>query len=549
MSNTQFDSMGLSPEILHGLNDLGFESPTPIQSQAIPFILSGENDLIGLAQTGTGKTAAFGLPILSKIDPSQKNVQAIVLCPTRELCMQITKDIGAFSKYLPHIKAAAIYGGSSMYLQVRKLQEGAQIVVGTPGRVKDLISRGKLKINEIKWLILDEADDMLDKGFKEDLDEILETTPEEKQTLLFSATMSPWISKVAQKQMKNPREIRVAAQNQGADTVEHKFVTVHARDRYAALRRLLDVNPDVYGIVFCRTRRETKDIAAKLIADNYSAQAIHGDISQDERSEAMARFRDKHIQILVATDVAARGIDVNDLTHVINFDLPDSPELYVHRSGRTGRAGKTGVSLTVINMKERGKLRRIESLMRQKFEEIHVPTGKEICEAQLMNLVHTVKTTEVDLEKLAPYLPAIYEELSGLSVEELVQHFVSVEFNRFLSHYSRVSDISTQRSYGDERGGRERGRERGRGRDFSREKKNIKLKRYKLNVGKKDGFGPKGLFGLVNGNQNLRGIEIGGIQVDADFTVFEADSRYHDKIIRSMGNGKYQSKRVKVEAV
>ena len=561
--NTQsFETMGLSPEILHGLNDLNFTTPTPIQSQAIPSILSGSRDLIGFAQTGTGKTAAFSLPILQQIDPLPRNVQAIVLCPTRELCMQITKDITHFSKYLPHIKVVAIYGGSSAYNQIKKLEQGAQIVVGTPGRVKDLMDRGKLVLKELRWLVLDEADDMLDKGFKEELDAILDTTPENKQTLLFSATMSSWIQKVAQKRMHNPIEIRVSAQNQGADNVEHKYVTVHAHDRYDALRRLLDVNPDVYGIVFCRTRRDTQEVAAKLIEDNYSAQAIHGDISQDERTETMSRFREKHIQILVATDVAARGIDVNDLTHIINYELPDSLETYVHRSGRTGRAGKKGISLTIINMKERGKLKRIEGIMKKRFSEMGVPTGKEICEAQLISLVHRVKATSVDQEKLAPFLPAIYAELSGLTVEELIQHFVSVEFNRFLQHYSNVKDISTQRGHGDSRDGGGGGRpyqrpyqrsdqrsdrqDRGRG---SQGSSSIDFNTYQINLGKKDGFNPKVLFALINKNQSLRGLEIGSIQIQPGSTKFEADLRYHQKILKFLGEEKYNDRTVKIVAI
>ena len=576
----RFDTMGLNPEILHALTDLNFEIPTPIQVESIPYLLANKTDLLGFAQTGTGKTAAFSLPIVQQVDTSKKHVQAIILCPTRELCMQITKDIKHFAKYLPNTKAAAIYGGSSMYQQVKNLNDGAQIVVGTPGRVKDLVNRGKLRLNEVRWLVLDEADDMLDKGFKDDLDAILDGTPEDKQTLLFSATMSQWIRKVAQQRMHEPKEIKVAAQNEGADTVEHQFVTVHSRDRYAALRRLLDVNPGVYGIVFCRTRRDTKEVAAKLIAHNYSAEAIHGDISQDDRTQAMQRFRDKHIQILVATDVAARGIDVNDLTHVINYELPDSPETYVHRSGRTGRAGKEGISLTIIHLRERGKLRRIESIMQKKFTEIDVPKGKEICEAQLMQLVKNVKATELDHENLAAYLPAIYEELKGLTYEELIQHFVSVEFNRFLKHYSNVKDISTQTSsygdrgsdrggrgsYGRDRGGRggrdrdrggsrERGgrggrdRDRGASRDRGGDQRSMSMRTYRIGLGRKDRFNPKELFSLINGNQSLKGIQIGEIQVREDHTQFEADARYHEKTLRFLGQSNYKGQPVRIAAL
>lgn len=535
-----FSKMGLGQEILDALKDLNFEYPTPIQQEAIPCILNHSQDLLGFAQTGTGKTAAFSLPILEQIDTGRRGVQALILCPTRELCMQITKDMGHFAKYMNKVSSVAIYGGSSMYAQIKKLQDGAQIVVGTPGRVRDLVERGKLKLEGVRWLVLDEADDMLDKGFKEELDAILDQTPKEKQTLLFSATMSPWIQKVAQQKMHNPKEIKVAGQNQGADTVEHKYVVVHARDRYAALRRLLDVNPDVYGIVFCRTRRDTQDVAAKLIKDGYSAQDIHGDISQDVRSKTMARFREGDIQILVATDVAARGIDVNELTHVINYELPDSPETYVHRSGRTGRAGNKGISLTIVNMRERSKLKRIERIMRKNFVEIGVPTGKAICEAQLMSLVHRIKTTEVDEKKLAPYLPAIFEELQGLSVKDLIQHFVSVEFNRFIDHYSGIADIATQK--GSDRGS-DRASDRGK-----RDNKNIKFRTYALNLGKKDGFGPKGLFDIINKNQSLRGIEIGNINVQANETVFEADISYDSKVLRFIG-GSYRGRPIKVKGM
>lgn len=544
---TTFESMQLGPKILQALEDLTFKIPTPIQIEAIPYILKAERDLLGFAQTGTGKTAAFSLPIIEQVDGTNRNVQALILCPTRELCMQITQDIKHFTKYLPEVKAAAIYGGSSLYQQVKNLQDGAQIVVGTPGRVKDLMNRGKLVINNVRWLVLDEADDMLDKGFKDDLDEILDSTPKEKQTLLFSATMSPWIRKVAEQRMNKPHEIKMSAQNQGADTVEHQYVTVHAKDRYAALRRLLDVNPDVYGIVFCRTRRETKEVAAHLIADHYSAEAIHGDIEQRDRSETMARFKAKQIQILVATDVAARGIDVNELTHVINYELPDAMETYVHRSGRTGRAGNKGISLSIIHLKERSKIKRIESMMRKRFTEISVPTGDQICEAQLMSLVKRVKTTELDTEKLAPYLPAIRDALEGLTYDELLLHFVAVEFNRFVQHYSNNKDLDVQvqreSRYESRHDSRSDSRsEPRRGRDNS----NIKMRGYQINVGKHDGFSPKSLFMLINKNQSLKGIEIGGIRIDSGTTQFEADARYHEKVLRFLSKERFKGKAIRI---
>lgn len=533
----RFEAMGLRPELLQALTELNFERPTPIQKESIPWLLSSPKDLLAFAQTGTGKTAAFSLPILQQIDASQRYVQALILCPTRELCMQITSDIHAFSKHLNGVNAVAIYGGNSLYDQIKKLHAGSQIVVGTPGRVKDLMNRGKLSLDRVQWLVLDEADDMLDKGFKEDLDEILDETPREKQTLLFSATMSPWIRKVADQKMHDPKEIRMASQNQGADTVEHLYVTVHAKDRYAALRRLLDVNPDVYGIVFCRTRRDTKEVAAKLIADNYSAEAIHGDISQNERSDAMQRFRNKHIQILVATDVAARGIDVNDLTHVINYELPDTGETYVHRSGRTGRAGKTGIALTIINMKERGKIRDISRMMKKEFKEMDVPTGKEICEAQLMSLVNRVKDTEVNETQLEPYMDSIYEALYGMSTGDLIKKFISVEFNRFLKHYSKVTDISTLPHAHEERGGSRRG------------KANMAMRSYRLNVGKQNGFGPKTFFQMLNNNKSLKGIEIGSIRVDSRHTDFEADASYHEKLLRFLSKERVKGRPLKISSI
>lgn len=530
-SNTTFKDLGLSPQVLSALEDLGFEVPTPIQAESIPVILQDSQDLLGFAQTGTGKTAAFSLPVLEKIKANDKHVQALILCPTRELCMQISKDLHRFSKYLPKINVATIYGGSSIRDQIQSLKQGAQVVVGTPGRVRDLVERGQLKLNKLRFLTLDEADDMLDKGFQDDLDAILDDTPDEKQTLLFSATMSPWIQKVAQQKMHQPRQVKVAAQNQGADKVEHKYVVVHAQDRYAALRRLLDVNPDVYGIVFCRTRRQTKQVAAQLMADHYSAEALHGDIDQRDRSATMERFRKRQVQILVATDVAARGIDVDELTHVINFELPDAPETYVHRSGRTGRAGRSGISLSILHMKEQGRLKRIERLMKKNFKAIPVPTGKQICEAQLMSLIHGVKEGPINEEDLAPYLPAIYKELEGFSYEELIKHFVSAEFNRFLKHYSNVKDISAQKvNSRDSKGRPDRSQTRGK----------VPLARFQIALGKKQGFGPKGLFQLIKKNQSLKSIEIGEIDVQAHVTFFEADARLAQKVLKFMGREKFK---------
>jgi ATP-dependent RNA helicase DeaD len=386
-----FNETGLSPNLLKAIEEMGFETPTPIQEKTIPLILNDNKDIVALAQTGTGKTAAFGLPVIQQITLSSNSTQALVLCPTRELCLQITKDLTKFSLYQGNINIVSVYGGASINEQIRQLDKGAHIVVATPGRALDLIKRKKLKLQTISWLVLDEADEMLSMGFKDDLDAILSGTPKEKQTLLFSATMPKEISVIAKKYMSNPVEVSVGKTNQGADNVSHEYFVVHARDRYEALKRIADVNPKVYGIVFCRTRAETKEVADNLIRDGYNADALHGDLSQEMRDIVMNRFRNRRLQLLVATDVAARGLDVNDLTHVINYNLPDDPEIYIHRSGRTGRAGKKGISLSILHLKERGKLKDIERMLNKKIENKPVPSGRDICEKQLFNLIDKVE--------------------------------------------------------------------------------------------------------------------------------------------------------------
>jgi ATP-dependent RNA helicase DeaD len=425
-----FIESGLKPEILTAIEAMGFINPTPIQQQTIPAILGSSNDLIALAQTGTGKTAAFGLPILTLADAGLTVPQALVLCPTRELCMQITSDLQKYAKDMNHLRSVAIYGGASIENQIKSLKKGCHFVVGTPGRVLDMIRRKALVLGNIRWLVLDEADEMLNMGFKEDLDTILSETPQKRQTLLFSATMPREIAEIASKYMQDPIEISVGKRNAGAENVRHEYYMVHARDRYLALKRIVDVSPSVYGIVFCRTRQETKDVADKLMQDGYNADALHGDLSQAQRDYVMNRFRIKNLQLLVATDVAARGLDVNDLTHIINYNLPDDLEVYIHRSGRTGRAGKSGVAVSIIHTRETGRIKDLERMTRKPFERKKVPGGKEICEKQLFNLVDRVENTEVD-PQIEQYLPVIYKKLEWLSREELIKHFVSVEFNRF----------------------------------------------------------------------------------------------------------------------
>jgi ATP-dependent RNA helicase DeaD len=459
-----FEELNLNAELISAITELGFVKPTPIQELVIPVLLESARDLVGLAQTGTGKTAAFGLPMLQKVDTNNKQTQGLILSPTRELCIQIAKDLKSYSKNNKNIRVTAVYGGSSIETQITELRKGSHIVVGTPGRTLDLINRKRLKVGSIDTVVLDEADEMLSMGFKEDLNSILEETPDSKQTLLFSATMPAEITRIARKFMNNPVELSAGDKKTTAVNVKHVYYEVQARDRYEALKRIADVNPNIYGIIFCRTRRETKEIADKLIQDGYNADSLHGDLSQAQRDSVMSKFRSKHMQLLVATDVAARGLDVNDLTHVINYNLPDENELYVHRSGRTGRAGKSGISLSILHMREKHKLRSVENIIGKKFEKKLVPSGKEICEKQLFNLVEKMEKVEIDESQITPFLDVIYKKLEWLSREDLIKKFLSLEFNRFLSYYKNAKDLNKSVDSRDD-GGRQRDR---RGRDGSR---------------------------------------------------------------------------------
>lgn len=563
----KFTELGLSENITKALEDLGFTSPTPIQEKCIPKLLASDNDLIGLAQTGTGKTAGFSLPIIEKLDKKARHVQAIILCPTRELCLQITKDISTFTKYLPEISVTPIYGGAGMMKQMDDLRRGTQIVVGTPGRVHDLIRRKVLKINDIKWLVLDEADEMLNMGFKEELDAILAETPSTKQTILFSATMPSMMRSIASKYMKNPIEVKAGEANISADKIEHIFYMVHAQDRYQALRRIADVNPDIYGIVFCRTKRETQEVAEKLIQDHYSAEAIHGDLSQGQRTETMNRFRKKQTQLLIATDVAARGIDVKELTHVINYNLPDQLETYIHRSGRTGRAASKGISIVIIHMKEKGKIGMLERKIGKYFTQGMIPSGKEICEKQLLHFIDKIKKIEVNENQINDYLPVIKEKFADLSREDLINHLVAIEFNRFLEMYKNAPDINVHRqsSMGRDRmdsrdrgprmDSRDRGprmdsRDRGprsEGRD--RPNLNIKFMTFTLNLGRKDNFTKKDFFNLINRNQQLKGIEIGRIEIKDHHSQFEADMTEKNNVVFGLSKCRFQGKQVQANIV
>jgi ATP-dependent RNA helicase DeaD len=454
-----FEQMGLKKEILDAISEMGFEQPTSIQEKAIPAIINSQQDIIGRAQTGTGKTGAFGLPILQKLNLKSDHIQALVLCPTRELCIQITNELQNFAKNLPTVRVVPVYGGASMDTQVYGLKQKPQVVVGTPGRTLDLINRKKLKLDELQWLVLDEADEMLSMGFKDDMDAILATISPEKQTLLFSATLPPEIVRMVKTYMQNPIEVAAEQIQTGAENVTHHYYEVQSRDRYVALKRILDIHPNIYAIVFCRTRAETKEIAEKLSAEGYNSDALHGDLSQQQREYTMNRFRNRTLQLLIATDVAARGLDVNDLTHVINYNLPDDPDVYVHRSGRTGRAHRKGVSISIIHSREHGRLRDLERRVGKPIEKKRVPTGKEICEKQLYHLVDKVENVEVEESQIKDYLTVIFNKLAWLDREELIKRFVSIEFNRFLAYYKDAHDINIpdRRDKGNERsrGGRE----------------------------------------------------------------------------------------------
>ncbi len=541
-----FKETGLKPEIVDAVTELGFQNTTPIQEECIPFILSSRDDLIANAQTGTGKTAAFGLPIIEQIDVANKSVQAIIIAPTRELAIQISKDLQHYASKIPALKIIPVYGGASIEPQLKALKASVHIVVGTPGRLLDLIKRKKLKLNEIKWLVLDEADEMLNMGFKDELDGILSTTPESRQTLLFSATIPKEIIRISKNYMKNPQQIAVAKANIGADNVKHHYYQVNARDKYAVLKRLADLNPNIYAIVFCRTRREAKDVADKLIKDNYNADALHGDLSQAQREHVMNRFRVGNLQILVATDVAARGLDVNDLTHVINYSLPDDPEVYVHRSGRTGRAGKNGISISITHNRENRKIREIEKLIGKSFNKKLVPNGREICEVQLLNLVSTMENVDVTNTDIDSFMDRIYTQLEHMSKEEIIKRFISIEFNRFLDYYKGSKDLNASSSESKGRDRDER-KERGRRSDRDARTSNSKFKRLHINIGSRSSANPGAIIGLVNRATPGLSVDIGEIEILKKFSFFEVDAKHVDKVLENVNGMAFHDEIVTVE--
>ncbi len=523
----RFEALGISENVVKAITELGFENPTPIQEQAIPVILKQSKDLVALAQTGTGKTAAFGLPLTQLVDFTKRNVQALILCPTRELCLQITKDIKSYTKYIPNANVTAIYGGASIDGQARDIRKGSQIVVATPGRMVDMIDRRLVDIKLVQWAVLDEADEMLNMGFQEDLNSILSHTPKEKNVWLFSATMPSEVSRIAKKYMENPHEITVGNRNQGAANIEHVYYVVHARDRYNTLKRVLDFNPNVYGIVFCRTRAETQEVSDSLIRDGYSADSLHGDLSQAQRDFVMKRFRAKTIQMLVATDVAARGIDVDDITHVINYNLPDEIESYTHRSGRTARAGKSGQSIVILNMKEFSKIRMLERIIGKKFTESKVPTGFDVCEKQLFHLVKKIHDTEINEKGIEQYLPKIMEELKDMSKEELIKRFVSDEFSRFLDYYKNAPDLNT-------------------GSEMKKER-NVNTKRMFVNLGQLDGLDNTQLKQFINSYSQISPGPVVAADVRHTYSFIEVEAALYDQLVAKMVGAEHNGRPVKME--
>ena len=511
-----FLELGLKEPINKALTDLGYEQPTVIQEKAIPQIISSTDDLKAFAQTGTGKTAAFSLPILELADDTNENTQAIILSPTRELAVQIGNNIQEFAKYIPKMKVVTVYGGANIEEQIRKLKKGAQIVVGTPGRTVDLINRRALKLGNIQWLVLDEADEMLNMGFKEELDKVLEATPKTKQTLLFSATFPKEVEEIAKNYMTKPVELTSGQKNTGSDDVSHEYYLVTERTRYQALKRIADLNPDIYAIIFCRTRRETQEVADNLIKDGYNADSLHGDLSQAQRDSVMNKFRKRTVQLLVATDVAARGLDVNNLTHVINHKLPDQIENYTHRSGRTGRAGNIGISIVLVNSKEKGRLGAIERIIKKKFVHTPVPSGKEICQNQLMHLIDKVKNIAINESEIESFLPNIYDKLAGLEREELIKRFVSLEFNTFLSYYENAPDLNNLTTKENSRGGKG---------------SSDNMTRFFINIGRKDQLNPARLIGLINDQEITDNIDIGAIDILDTFSFFEIDKKFEEETL------------------
>ena len=518
---------------------MGFESAMPVQEEVIPTLLESNCNLIALAQTGTGKTAAFGLPIIQKIDLYSKNTEALIICPTRELCIQIANDCKKFAKYIPECSVVPVYGGASIEVQIKELKKGAKIIVATPGRINDLLDRGKVDLSSIKYLVLDEADEMLNMGFKEDLDSILEQTPTDKYTLLFSATMPDEVEEITGNYIENPIRIQIGSKNQGSNNVRHFYYLVHAKDRYLALKRIADYYPEIYAIVFCRTKVETQEVADMLIRDGYNADSLHGDLSQAQRDHVMSRFRLRNIKMLVATDVAARGLDVSNLTHVINYNLPDELEQYVHRSGRTGRADKQGISIAILNLREKHKIKNIEKLIQKTFEKAEIPTGKQVCRKQLFNMINKLENVIVNEEEIEDFIPEVIAKLSWLDREELIKKFVSVEFNRFLEYYKDAPDLNVDESKEEKQNKKQSKKQT--------DAKQGEFTRLFLSLGRKDRIVPQRIIGLINDYCPNTRIEIGKIDILDNFSYVEIGSNDVDDVLFAFEDKFYKGRALTFE--
>ena len=536
-----FEELGVSAEIRRAIEEMGYEQPMPVQEEVIPYILGENNDVVALAQTGTGKTAAFGLPLIQKINVNNRIPQSLILCPTRELCLQIAGDLNDYSKYIDGLRVLPVYGGSSIESQIRALKRGVHIIVATPGRLLDLMERKTVSLSTIQNVVMDEADEMLNMGFTDSINAILADVPQERNTLLFSATMSPEIARISKKYLRDAKEITIGRKNESTSNVKHVVFCVHAKDKYAALKRIVDYNPQIYGIIFCRTRKETQEIADKLMQEGYNADSLHGELSQAQRDAVMQKFRIRNLQLLVATDVAARGLDVDDLTHVINYGLPDDTESYTHRSGRTGRAGKTGTSIAIINLREKGKLREIERIIGKKFIAGEMPTGKQICEKQLLKVIDELEKVKVNEDEIGDFMPDIYRKLDWLSKEDLIKRMVSHEFNRFLEYYRDREEIEI--ANGSERSGKD-GVRRER-RDGGRQAQPGYTRLF-INLGKMDNFFPNELIGLLNKNTRGR-VELGRIDLMPKFSFFEVEEKEAQNVMKSLNRANWNGRKIAVE--
>jgi len=549
-----FEELGVSGEILRAIQEMGYVSPMPVQEKVIPYLLGHNNDVVALAQTGTGKTAAYGLPVLQKIDTNRTDVQAVIMAPTRELCLQITDDLKDYSKYIKGLHVLAVYGGASIEPQIRALKKGVQVIVATPGRLVDLMERKVANLSTVENVVLDEADEMLNMGFSESIDTILAGVPAERNTLLFSATMSKEIERISKNYLHDAKEIVVGSRNEGAEHVNHIYYMVSARDKYNALKRVADYYPEIYAIIFCRTRMETQEIADKLIRDGYNAESLHGELSQAQRDLTMQKFRQHRVQLLVATDVAARGLDVDELTHVINYGLPDDIESYTHRSGRTGRAGRSGTSISIIHVKEKGKVRAIEQQIQKKFVPGILPTGQEICAKQLYKVIDDIEKVEVDEEEIAPFLPEVYRKFDMMEKEDLIKRMVSMEFNTFLNYYKNAPEIIQPSEKGERRGDksegfgekRGRGERRGRGNERSRTAEPGYTRLF-INLGKKDGINPKIFMGFINRVAQGAHIDLGRIDLMQNFSFFEVPEQQTKKVLNVLNGTDFDGRKVNVE--